>query len=356
MLRKKYLVGNIKFNLGNGQMKKSIIRSTGMHVPEKLVTNDDLAQIIDTSDEWIKQRTGIEQRYWIDPDKVTGAADLGYEASMAALETAGWEPEDLDFIIFATLSPDIMFPGSGCLLQAKLGLDSTPALDIRQQCTGFLYGLATADAYIKTGLAGKILFVGGEVHSSGLDISTRGRDVTVIFGDGAGALCIEGVDTDENAGVMASSLHADGSYADALAVELPASRLPRRFPEGVSYDDPRYYPVMDGPVIFKRAVRMLPKVINESLEKAQMNLDEIDLIIPHQANMRINQALGQFLKLDESKVFHNIQKYGNTTAASIPIALHEAMEEGRVGKSGDVVLFTGLGAGLTWGSLIYKFL
>jgi 3-oxoacyl-[acyl-carrier-protein] synthase III len=337
-------------------MKKSIIKSTGMFVPPNLVTNHDLAQIMDTSEEWIKKRTGIEQRYWIDPEKETGASDLGYEASKTALKNAGWEPEDLDFIIFATLSPDIMFPGSGCLLQAKLGIDSTPALDIRQQCTGFLYGLATADAYIKSGLASKILFVGGEVHSSGLDISTRGRDVTVIFGDGAGALCIEGVDTNKNAGVLASSLHANGSLAGALTVELPASRLPVRFPKGVSFDDPRYYPIMDGPAIFKKAVRLLPKVINESLEKAQMSLDEIDLIIPHQANLRINQALGQFLKLDENKIFNNIQKFGNTTAASIPIALHEAMEQGRIGKSGDNVLFAGLGAGLTWGSLIYKFL
>jgi 3-oxoacyl-[acyl-carrier-protein] synthase-3 len=335
-------------------MKKSIIKSTGMFVPPNVITNHDLEKMIDTSDEWIKQRTGIEQRYWIDGE--TGASDLGFEASKIALENAGWAAQDLDFIIFATLSPDIMFPGSGCLLQAKLGLDSTPALDIRQQCTGFLYGLATADAYIKSGLASKILLVGGEVHSSGLDKTTRGRDITVIFGDGAGALCIEGVETKQDAGVLSSALHADGNLASALMTELPASRLPCRFPMDIPFDDPRYFPVMDGPAIFKKAVRMLPNVINESLEKAQISLDEIDLIIPHQANMRINQALGQFLKLDDHKIFHNIQKYGNTTAASIPIALHEAMEQGRIGKSGDVVLFTGLGAGLTWGSIIYKFL
>lgn len=337
-------------------MKKSIIRSTGKYVPPNVITNHDLEKMIDTSDEWIKQRTGIEQRYWIDEEGQTGSSDLGFEASKIALEKADWVPEDIDFIIFATLSPDIMFPGSGCLLQAKLGLNSTPALDIRQQCTGFLYGLATADAYIKTGLANKILLVGAEVHSSGLDKTTRGRDITVIFGDGAAALCIEGVETDENIGVLAASLHADGNLAEALMTELPASRLPVRLPPGVPLDDARYFPVMDGPAIFKKAVRMLPKVINESLEKAGMSLDEIDLIIPHQANMRINQALGQFLKLDDNKIFHNIQKYGNTTAASIPLALHEAIEQGRTGKSGDVVLFSGLGAGLTWGSLIYKFL
>ncbi|SDT99800.1 3-oxoacyl-ACP synthase III family protein [Desulfobacula phenolica] len=337
-------------------MKKSIIKSTGMFVPPNVITNHDLEKMIDTSDEWIKQRTGIEQRYWIDQEGATGSSDLGFEASKMALENAGWTAKDIDFIIFATLSPDIMFPGSGCLLQAKLGLDSTPALDIRQQCTGFLYGLATADAYIKSGLANKILLVGGEVHSSGLDKTTRGRDVTVIFGDGAGAVCIEGVETDETAGVINSSLHADGNLAEALMVELPASRLPLRVPPDASFDDPRYYPIMDGPAIFKKAVRLLPKVINESLKKARISLDDIDLIIPHQANIRINQALGHFLKLDDDKIFHNIQKYGNTTAASIPIALHEAMEQGRIGASGDIVLFAGLGAGLTWGSVIYKFL
>jgi len=337
-------------------MKKSIIKSTGMFVPPNLITNHDLEKILDTSDEWIKQRTGIEQRYWIEKDKATGSSDLGFEASKIALENAGWTAQDLDFIIFATLSPDIMFPGSGCLLQAKLGLNTTPALDIRQQCTGFLYGLATADAYIKSGLATKILLVGSEVHSTGLDKTTRGRDITVIFGDGAAALCIEGVETKKDVGLLSSALHADGNLAHALMTELPASRLPVRLPAGVPIDDPRYFPVMDGPAIFKKAVRMLPQVIKESLEKAQITLDEIDLIIPHQANMRINQALGQFLKLDDDKIFHNIQKYGNTTAASIPIALHEAMEQKRIGKSGDIVLFTGLGAGLTWGSVIYKFL
>ncbi|MCP4719869.1 MAG: 3-oxoacyl-ACP synthase, partial [Desulfobacteraceae bacterium] len=251
--------------------------------------------------------------------------------------------------------PDIMFPGCGCLMAAKLGLNSTPALDIRQQCTGFLYGFATADAYIKTGLAKKVLLVGGEVHSSGLDKSTRGRDVTVIFGDGAGAMCIEGVDT-KDCGLLASALHADGNYADSLMTELPASRLPQRNPLGVSFDDPRYFPVMDGPSIFKKAVRLLPKVTKEVLEKAGIGLDEIDLVVPHQANKRINQAFGQFLKLPEDKIFHNIEKYGNTTAASIPLALHEAIEQGRTGKSGETVLFVALGAGLTWGASLYRFL
>jgi 3-oxoacyl-[acyl-carrier-protein] synthase-3 len=334
-------------------MKKASIRGTGMYVPPHVVTNRDLEKMMDTSDEWIRQRTGIKQRYWINED--CGASDLGAEAARMALDNAGWQAEDLDFIIFATLSPDIMFPGSGCLMAGKLGLNKTPVLDIRQQCTGFLYGLATADSYIKSGLAGRVLLVGGEVHSSGLDKTTRGRDVTVIFGDGAAAVCLEGVDTDDNVGLLASALHADGNHADSLMTELPASRLMQRIPPGLPFDDPRYYPVMDGPAIFKKAVRMLPKVTHEALEKANISLDEIDLVVPHQANKRINEAYGQFMKLDPSKIFHNIEKYGNTTAASIPLALHEAMAQERVGKSGDTVLFLGLGAGLTWGASIYRF-
>jgi 3-oxoacyl-[acyl-carrier-protein] synthase-3 len=334
-------------------MKKASIRGTGMYVPPHVVTNRDLEKMMDTSDEWIRQRTGIKQRYWINED--CGASDLGAEAARMALDNAGWQAEDLDFIIFATLSPDIMFPGSGCLMAGKLGLNKTPVLDIRQQCTGFLYGLATADSYIKSGLAGRVLLVGGEVHSSGLDKTTRGRDVTVIFGDGAAAVCLEGVDTDDNVGLLASALHADGNHADSLMMELPASRLMQRIPPGLPFDDPRYYPVMDGPAIFKKAVRMLPKVTHEALEKANISLDEIDLVVPHQANKRINEAYGQFMKLDPSKIFHNIEKYGNTTAASIPLALHEAMAQERVGKSGDTVLFLGLGAGLTWGASIYRF-
>ncbi len=336
-------------------MKKSIIKGTGMYVPPHIVTNTDLTAFLDTSDEWIRQRTGIRQRRWITEDAPCGSSDLGTKAAQMALKNAGWTAEDIDFIIFATLSPDIMFPGSGCLMARNLGLNATPALDIRQQCTGFLYGFATADAYIKAGLASKVLLVGGEVHSSGLDKSTRGRDITVIFGDGAAAVCIEAQDTEDNVGLIASVLHADGNFADALKTELPASNLFKRIPEGLSHDDPRYYPHMDGPAVFKKAVRLLPKVTHEVLAKAGLALEDIDLVVPHQANKRINQAYGQFLKLPEDKIFHNIENYGNTTAASIPLALHEAMETGRTGNPGDLVLFVGLGAGLTWGASLYRF-
>ncbi|MFO7963538.1 MAG: beta-ketoacyl-ACP synthase III [Desulfobacterales bacterium] len=334
-------------------MRKTMIRSTGKYLPPRLITNHDLTRWMDTSDEWIIQRTGIEQRYWIEQGKDTGASDLGYEASKIALEKAGWSANDLDMIIFATLSPDIFFPGSGCLLQHKLGLDTTPALDIRQQCTGFLYGLSIADAYIRSGMAERILLVGAEVHSTGLDISTRGRDVAVIFGDGAGAVCIEAVESDEPIGVLATALHAQGEHSEALYTEAPASRaIPRMTKEMI--DEGRHFPIMDGKTVFKLAVRRLPEVAEETLVQAGLSKDDVDLYIPHQANLRINQFFQKAMGLPDEKVFNNIQRYGNTTAATIPIALDEALEMNLVGK-GSTLCFLGLGAGVTWGSIIFRF-
>jgi 3-oxoacyl-[acyl-carrier-protein] synthase-3 len=307
---------------------------------------------MDTSDEWIRQRTGIEQRHWVPEGGGVGSSDLGLEASRIAMQRAGWKPEDIDLIIFATLSPDIFFPGPGCLMQHKLGLDATPALDIRQQCTGFLYGIATADAYIRSNLANRILLVGAEVHSTGLDITTRGRDVAVIFGDGAGAVCLEGADAEQSIGVLASVLHADGKFAESLTVELGASRNnPRISKEAI--DEGRHFPKMDGKTIFKLAVSKLPEVVGETLTKAGLSIEDIDLFIPHQANLRINQFFQQAMKLTEDKVFHNIQRYGNTTAASIPIAFDEALEMGIIG-TGSTVMFLGLGAGVTWGGVIAR--
>ena len=335
-------------------MKKTIIKGTGRYVPPRLVTNDDLSQWMETSNEWIVQRTGIEQRYWVPEEGGVGASDLGLEASKIAMERAGWKPDEIDLIIFATLSPDLFFPGSGCLLAHKLGLTSTPALDIRQQCTGFLYGLATADAYIRSSLAKRVLLVGSEVHSTGLDISTQGRDVAVIFGDGAAAVCLEHVETDnKKAGVLAASLHADGSLAESLMTYAPASRENPRLDEQMLQEG-KHFPVMDGRNIFKNAVRRLPQVAGEVLEKAGIPLEAVDLFIPHQANLRINQAFAKALDLPEGKVYHNIQRYGNTTAASIPLALDEAIEKGLLG-SGSTVMFLGLGAGVTWGSVLYRF-
>ena len=335
-------------------MKKTIIKSTGRFIPSRLVTNDDLTKMMDTTDAWIRERTGIEQRYWIPEGEIVGASDLGLEAAKIALEKAGWTAQDLDLIIFATLSPDIFFPGPGCLLQHKLGLSSTPTLDIRQQCTGFLYGQSIADAYIKSGLASKILFVGAEVHSTGIDKTTRGRDVAVIFGDGAAAVCYEGVESEKEIGVIASALHTAGEYAESLMLELPASRLPER---GLldNTDVARLYPTMNGSRIFKLAVRKLPEVTMEVLEKAGLTLDDIDLIIPHQANLRINEAYQKTMNIPDHKMYNNIQKYGNTTAATIPLALDEAIEKGLVDTKKSTVLFVALGAGVTWASSIYRF-
>ncbi len=334
-------------------MENTIIKGTGRYVPPRCVTNHDLTQWMETSDEWIVQRTGIEQRYWVPEEGGVGVSDLGLEASKIAMARAGWQPEDLDLIIFATLSPDLFFPGSGCLLAHKLGLSTTPALDIRQQCSGFLYGMATADAYIRSGLARRVLLVGAEVHSTGLDISTRGRDVAVIFGDGAAAVCLEPVQAETRGGILASCLHADGSLAESLMTYAPASRdNPRISVEMLQQG--KQYPVMDGRTIFKHAVRRLPEVAGEALEKAGLPLSAVDLFIPHQANLRINQAFAQALKLPEDKVYHNIQRYGNTTAASIPLAFDEAIEKGLIG-SGSTVMFLGFGAGVTWGAVLYRF-
>jgi 3-oxoacyl-[acyl-carrier-protein] synthase-3 len=333
-------------------MKRTIIKATGRYVPPRVVTNEDLTKLIDTSDEWIRQRTGIEKRHWVPEEGGVGSSDLALEASKIALQRAGWTPEDIDLIIFATLSPDIFFPGPGCLLQSKLGLSSTPALDIRQQCTGFLYGITTADAYIRAGLADRILLACAEVHSTGLDISNRGRDVAVLFGDGAGVVCLEGVESGENVGVLASALHAKGELAESLMIEVGASRHnPRISVELI--EQGRHYPVMDGKTIFKEAVKSLPEVTREALEKAGLSVEDIDLFIPHQANIRINQFFQQSMNLPEEKVFHNIQRYGNTTAASIPMALDEAIEMGVI-AGGSTVVFLGLGAGLTWGAVVAR--
>jgi 3-oxoacyl-[acyl-carrier-protein] synthase-3 len=331
-------------------MKRTVIKSTGRYLPPRVVTNHDLTKLMDTSDEWIRQRTGIEERYWVPEEGGVGSSDLALEATRIALDRAGWTAADIDLIIFATLSPDIFFPGPGCLLQHKLGMSSTPALDIRQQCTGFLYGLATANAYIRCGMANRILLACAEVHSTGLDISTQGRDVAVIFGDGPGAVCVEGIDTDAEVGVLASALHANGQFAESLMVEAASSKNNPRISEQMLKEG-RQYPKMDGKTIFKEAVTNLPIVSQEVLEKAGLSIADIDLFIPHQANLRINQYFQKSMKLPEDKVFHNIQRYGNTTAASIPIALDEALEMNIIGEGSTVL---GLGAGLTWGAVITR--
>lgn len=334
-------------------MRRTIICGTGRYLPPRVVTNEDMTQWMDTSDEWIRQRTGIEQRHWVGDEGGVGASDLGLEAAKKALEKAGWQPEDVDLIIFATMTPDIFLPASGCLLQQKLGLKETPTLDIRQQCTGFLYGIELADAYIRSGVYNRILFVGAEVQSTGLEISTKGRDTAIIFGDGAAAVCLEGREGEADVGFLASIVHTDGRFVDKLMLEAPAFRENPCISIAM-LEEGRHFPIMDGRTIFKKAVVLLPKVTYKVLQKVGLTKEDVDLYIPHQANMRINQAFQKAMDLPEEKVFHNIQRYGNTTAATIPLALDEALEMGIVGP-GSLVCFLGLGAGVTWGASLYRF-
>ncbi len=329
-------------------MRGSRIVGMGHCVPDRVVTNDDLAEFIETSNEWIVQRTGIEERRWVEGN--VGAADLAFDATKDALAEAGMKASDLDMIIFATLSPDVTFPGSSCILQKMLGVPGIATLDIRNQCTGFVYGLSIADQFIKTGMMNNVLVVGGEVHSSGLDMSTRGRDVTVLFGDGAGVAIVSATDGENR--IIDSKLHADGTHYDVLMVEAPASRLnPRLTPEML--EEGRHYPKMDGRQVFRNAVTAMPAVVHEVLEPHGFTVEDISMLIPHQANLRINQMVQRSLGLSDDQVFNNIMKYGNTTAASIPIALHEAIQAGKV-HEGDVVVLTAFGAGLTWGANLIR--
>lgn len=330
------------------EMLGSRITGMGHFLPDRVVTNDDLAKFLDTTNEWIVQRTGIEERRWVSGN--VGPADLAFEATKDALLEAGLTASDLDMIIFATLSPDINFPGSSCILQGMLGIPGIATLDIRNQCTGFVYGLSIADQFIKTGMMKNVLVVGAEVHSSGLDMSDRGRDVTVLFGDGAGVAVVSA--TDGESRIIDSKLHSDGTQYDALMLELPASRLnPRMTAEML--DEGRHFPKMDGRRVFRNAVTAMPAVVQEVLEPHGFTTEDIDMLVPHQANLRINQMVQRNLGLGDEQVFNNIMKYGNTTAASIPIALHEAIQAGRV-NTGDLVVLTAFGAGLTWGANLIR--
>lgn len=329
--------------------KRSHILGTGHFVPERVVKNVDLQQWMDTTDDWIQQRTGIQERRWIEKD--TGASELALPATQRALEMAGLEAKDLDAIIFATLSPDYNFPGSACLMTDLLGIPGTPALDIRNQCSGFIYGTQIADAWIKAGMYEKVLMIGSEVHSTGVDITTRGRDVAVIFGDGAAAV-VYGASDDESRGVIDATVGADGSYAKELWLELPASRyIPRITKEGI--DEARHYPKMNGREVFKHAVRKMPESVGMLLQRNGFTLDDLSLFIPHQANLRISEAVQKQLGLPDEKVYNNIQKYGNTTAASIPLAMDECIRSGKL-KKGDLLAVAAFGAGFTWGAALIR--
>lgn len=335
-------------------MVRAVFLGTGHFVPEKVVTNDDLTKLMDTSDEWIQQRTGIKQRRYVDwATAPMGSSDLGTRAAQAALANAGVAKEEVDCIIYATLSPDRAFPGDGVLVQAKLGVPAgVPAFDIRNQCSGFLYSLQTADAFIRTGTYRRILVIGAEVHSSGLEFADRGRDVSVIFGDGAAACLLGPSDQDNGRGILSVHLHADGRFADELNLAYPSSaENPRLCAARLESGD--HFPKMNGKNVFKHAVSRMPEVVLEALAKHGLTAKDLKLVIPHQANQRITDMVARRLDLADEQVFSNIAEYGNTTAASIPLALDQAVKAGRV-QAGDLVCLVAFGAGFTWGAALLR--
>ncbi|CAI8302272.1 MAG: 3-oxoacyl-[acyl-carrier-protein] synthase 3 [Flavobacteriales bacterium] len=334
-------------------MYSSRIVGLGHYVPDNIVTNDDLSKLMDTNDEWITERTGIKERRLIKKDSGEGTATMGVKAAEMALESAGISKNDIDLVVFATLSPDLYFPGSGVLLQDQMGMGTCPALDIRNQCSGFVYGLSVADQFIKTGMYKNVLLVGSEYHSGGMDFTTRGRTVSVIFGDGAGAAVLTR-EEDTKKGIQSTHLYSEGKYAEELAIIGPSTK--RWLPDIISdydEDDMRYHPYMNGQLVFKNAVVRFSEVMQEALQKNGKNTSDIDLFIPHQANLRIAQFVQKKFSLRDDQVYNNIMRYGNTTAASIPIALSEAWGEGKI-KTDDTVLLAAFGSGFTWGSALIQ--
>jgi 3-oxoacyl-[acyl-carrier-protein] synthase-3 len=344
-------------------MPKSKIAGIGKYVPERVVTNEELKQFMDTSDEWIQERTGIQERRYAHRTNET-TTTMAVEASKIAIQNAGLTPTDIDFIVFATLSPDYYFPGCGVLLQREMGMREIGALDIRNQCSGFVYAVSVADQFIKSGMYKNILVVGSEKHSFGLDFSTRGRNVSVIFGDGAGAVVLQATD-EPNRGILSTHLHSDGASAEILAMYNPGTHankwghyanfadatIGEMFMSHDMIDSAQNFPYMDGPAVFKKAVVKFPEVIMEALQANGLKPADINMLIPHQANLRISQFVQHQLGLSDDQVYNNIQKYGNTTAASVPIALCEAWEEGKI-KEGDLVCLAAFGSGFTWASAL----
>lgn len=333
---------------------RSRVLGVGSYLPPKIVRNDDLKALMDTSDEWIRQRSGIEERRWVEPSVAT--SDLAVEAACKAIESAKIRKEDIGLIVYATLSNDCDFPGGGCLLQAKMGLPGIAALDIRQQCTGFIYGLSVADQFVRTGMYKYVLVVGAEVHSKGLNKTTEGRDVAVLFGDGAGAVVVgrcEGAPSASDSQIYSTHLHADGAFAKELWVQAPGMG---NGSERLSIDDleqNRHFPAMNGKTVFMHAVRRMPEAIHEALSANGLSMGDVDLFMFHQANMRINEMVGKQLGIPEHKIFNTIQKYGNTTAATIPIGLDEAVKAGKLEK-GMLVASAAFGSGFTWGSALFR--
>ena len=334
-------------------MYHSKITGLGYYVPENIVTNDDLSKLIDTNDEWIQERTGIKERRHVIRGEDT-TTTMGVKAATIAIERSGVAKEDIDFVIFATLSPDYYFPGPGVLVQRDLGLRTVGALDVRNQCSGFVYAISIADQYIKTGMYKNILVIGSEVQSTGLDMTTRGRGVSVIFGDGAGAAVLSR-EEDLSKGILSTHLHSEGQHAEELSLIAPG--MGKRWVTDIIADndpnDESYFPYMNGQFVFKNAVVRFSEVINEGLQANNLEVSDINMLVPHQANLRISQFIQSKFKLTDDQVFNNIEKYGNTTAASIPIALTEAWEQGKI-KSGDLVVLAAFGSGFTWGSVVIR--
>jgi len=331
-------------------MYSSKITGLGHHVPETVITNEYLSTVMDTTNEWIVERTGIEQRRWIDPKKDT-VANMAAKATRMALQRAGLTEKDIEFIVFATITPDYFFPGSGVLLQRELGLEGIGALDVRNACSGFIYALSIADQFIKTGVYKTILVIGAEIQSTALDVTTRGRNTAVIFGDGAGAAIVQRTD---KPGILSTHLHADGRHAEELYLKDPGSSRPReeRQPDQI-LDTTSYKLVMNGNNVFKHAVVRFMEVINEALLANGLKKEDISLLVPHQANLRISQYIRDKMPLTEAQVYSNIMRYGNTTAASIPIAMSEAWAEGRI-RENDLICLAAFGSGFTWASALIK--
>lgn len=327
------------------------IAGVGHYLPPTVVTNADLERLMDTSDAWIQERTGIRERRFTADDQT--CTDMAVEAARAAMADAGWTAADVEFVIFATLAPDHFFPGNGVLLQHALGLGEVGAMDIRNQCTGFVYGLSAADGYIRMGTFDRVLLVGSERQSPALRLTTEGRDTAVLFGDGAGAACLEVTDGADGSQIVGHRLHSNGKYALELCVAKPgAANRPWLAPEMLADGSTNIY--MNGREVFKHAVTKFPAVIREVLAEHGVTPEDVDLIIPHQANLRITEAVRKRLDLPDEKIYSNIQRYGNTTAASIPIALSEAVQEGKV-RRGDLVCLASFGSGFTWAASLLRY-
>jgi 3-oxoacyl-[acyl-carrier-protein] synthase-3 len=335
-------------------MYNSKIAGLGYYVPENIVTNDDLSKVIETDDAWIQERTGIQERRHVIKGDGDTTTTMGVKAAKIAIQRSGLDKDDIDFIVFATLSPDYYFPGPGVLVQRDLDIKTIGALDIRNQCSGFVYGISVADQYIKSGMYKNILVIGSELHSHGLDMSTRGRGVSVIFGDGAGAAVLSRED-DNSKGILSTHLHSEGQHAEELSLIAPG--MGKRWVTDIIADndpnDESYFPYMNGQFVFKNAVVRFSEVIMEGLEANHLTPKDINMLVPHQANLRISQFIQKKFGLQDNQVFNNIMKYGNTTAASIPIALTEAWEQGKI-KEGDLVVLAAFGSGFTWGSAIIR--